>query len=254
MRRSLLVAAVLGLLTACTPSGPPAPPVEPSAPAALATLATLATSAPATSAPSRSAPSTRTTPTGPLIVPNVSSTRLLQAADGGEDPFGYGVMPPDHVAAVLRPPCASAAGPSEALLDLRVSATMSYRFSGSDAGYDGTVDEVLTRYRVDGAARLLAEWKAAVAACPHLDLDPVAADHAIVASGFAGPESVLVTTTRSGPTSRDDPQRFSSTEYTALIRLGDATIVVRVGPWETGSPRRDDVDRLIGAALARATA
>ena len=74
------------------------------------------------------------------------------------------------------------------------------------------------------------------------------------ASGFAGPESILVTTVRSGPTSRDDPLRFSATDYTALVRIGDAMIVLRVGPWETGSPRRADVDRLIGAALTRATA
>ena len=244
MRRSLLVAALLVLLTACTPARPPTPPVESSAPAALATLATVATSA----------PPARTTPTGPLVVADGSPARVLQAADGGDDPLGYGVMAPDRVGAVLQPPCASAAGPSEALVDTRVSATMSYRFSGSDTGYDGTVDEVLTRYRSDGATRLLAEWRTAVVACPHLDLDPVAADHAIVGSGFAGPESILVTTVRSGPTSRDDPQRFSSTDYTALIRVGDATVVLRVGPWETGSPRREDVDRLIAAALTRAIA
>jgi hypothetical protein len=191
---------------------------------------------------------------GTLVVADVAPARLLQTTDGGYDPYGYGVMPPDRAGAVLRPPCASAAGPSEALLDRRVSATMSYRFSGPTTVYDGTVDEVLTRYRSDGAARLLAEWKTAVAVCPHLDVDPVATDYAIVASGFAGHESILVTSTRSGPTSRDDPQRFSSTDYTALIRVGDAMIVLRVGPWETGSPRREDVDRLIGGALTRAIA
>jgi hypothetical protein len=248
MRRWPLVAAVLAVVattTACTPSAPrppTPPPVESAAPAALATLATVATSA----------PPIRTAPPGPLVVADVSPARLLQAVD--VDPFGYGVIPPDRLGAVPQPPCAGAAGPSEALLDTRVSATMSYRFGGPNAGYDGTVDEVLTRYRTDGAARLLAEWKVAVAVCPHLDLDPFAADHAIVGSGFAGHESILVATTRSGPTSRDDPQRFSYTDYTALIRVGDAAIVLRVGPWETGSPRRDDVDRLIGAALARATA
>jgi hypothetical protein len=237
MRRSVLLAVVTATIAGCTPSAPP-----PTPPPALATLGTLA-------------PTSTFFPTvvGP-VVGDVSPARVLQAADGGYEAYGYGMMAPARVAEVLQPPCAGAAGPSEALLDRRASATMAYRYRGPNSTYDGTVDEVLTRYRADGAARLITEWRMAVATCPHLDLDPVTADNAIVASGFAGPDSILVTTVRSGPTSRDDPLRFSATDYTALVRIGDAMIVLRVGPWETGSPRRADVDRLIGAALTRATA
>ena len=241
MRRSVLLAVVTATIAGCTPSAPP-----PTPPPALATLGTLAPT-------STFFPTAFPTGVGP-VVGDVSPARVLQAADGGYEPYGYGLMAPARVAEVLQPPCDGAAAASEALLDGRASATMSFRYRGPNSPYDGTVDEVLTRYRADGAARLITEWRTAVAACPHLDLGPVTAENAIVASGFAGPESILVTTVRSGPTSRDDPLRFSATDYTALVRIGDAMIVLRVGPWETGSPRRADVDRLIGAALTRATA
>jgi len=68
-----------------------------------------------------------------------------------------------------------------------------------------------------------------------------------------GDESILVSTLRQGPYPGPPGTTFSTTHYTAIIRIGDAAIVLTVYGWETASPKREDVDRFVQAAVARAT-
>jgi hypothetical protein len=74
----------------------------------------------------------------------------------------------------------------------------------------------------------------------------------VVGTGFAGPDSILVRTISAGPP--DQPYSDPHTSYVAVIRSGDVIILLSFAGYEGGSASRTDVDRLIGAALARATA
>ena len=232
MRRALLALTVLAVASGC---GSPAPSPSSSAPP-----------------PTSAAPAPSPTPT--LVVGDVTPARVLQVADGGRDPYGYGPMRADDLAPVLRPPCATADGASEALMAKRATATMSYRFSPPPLdSLEGDVSEVLTRYRNDGANRFVAEWRTGVAACPHEQFNQTTADHTVLGTGFVGDESILVSTLRQGPYPGPPGTTFSTTHYTAIIRIGDAAIVLTVYGWETASPKREDVDRFVQAAVARAT-
>jgi hypothetical protein len=233
MRRRLLALTVLAVASGCT-----APAASPS-------------TAPA---PSVSAAPAVPSPTPTLVVGDVTPARVLQVADGGRDPLGYGAMRDEFIATV-RPPCATAAGASEALIVKRATATMSYRFSPPPSdSFDGDVDELLTRYQNDGAARLVAEWWAGVAACPHEQVGQNTRDHTVLGTGFAGNESILISTVSSGPGPGPPGITFSATHYTAIIRIGDAAIVLRVFGWESTSAKPEDAERLVQAAVARATA
>ena len=155
----------------------------------------------------------------------------------------------------MRPPCATAAGASETLTVKRATATMSYRFSPPPSDvFDGDVGEVLTRYQNDGAARLVAEWWAGVAACPHEQLGQTTQDHTVLGTGFAGNESILISTVSSGQAPGPPGTTYSATHYTAIIRIGDAAILLRVSGWELASAKPEDVERLVQAAVTRATA
>jgi hypothetical protein len=232
MRRRLLALTVLAVASGCT-----APSASSPAPA-----------------PSISAAPAVPLPTPTLVVGDITPDRLLQVADGGRDPLGYGAMRDEFVATV-RPPCATAAGASEALIVKRATATMSYRFSPPPSdSFDGDVDEMLTRYQNDGAARLVAEWWAGVAACPHEQVGPTTLDHTVLGTGFAGDESILISTVSKGQDQLLPGGTFAITRYTAIIRIGDAAIVLRVFGWERTSAKPEDAERLVQAAVTRATA
>jgi hypothetical protein len=235
VRRTLLVLTVLAVGSGCTSPAP-----SPS------------TAAPTSAPPTSSAPAPTPTPT--LTVGDITPARVLQVADGGRDPYGYGPVRAEQVAAILRPPCATTAGASEALMAKRATATMSYRFSPPpfDA-LEGDVSEVLTRYRNDGATRLVAEWRTALAGCAREQVDQVTSDHTVAATGFAGDESILISTVRKGP-APGPGATFTATSYRAVIRIGDAAIVLQVTGWELTSAKREDVDRFVRATLTRATA
>jgi hypothetical protein len=232
MRRFLLALTVLAVASGCT-----APTASPPAPA-----------------PSISAAPAAPSPTPTLVVGDITPDRLLQVADGGREPYGYGAMRDEFINTV-RPPCATAAGASEALIVKRATATMSYRFSPPPSDvFDGDVDEMLTRYQNDGADRLVAEWWAGVAACPHEQVGQGTQDHTVLGTGFAGNESILISTLRKGQAPGPPGTTYSATNYTAIIRIGDAAIVLRVFGWELTSAKPEDVERLVQAAVARATA
>jgi hypothetical protein len=256
------VAVALAALAAATSACTSTPPAGSAAPT------TSVASTPPTASPSAASTPTATASPEPPVptfaltgIPAVTADRLLRVADNGGKPPQAGVtaVPPGFIAGELSPPCATAA-PNEAMLAERVSISLPYRAHDTnispdnDVLFDGAVNEILSRYQPGGGAQFLAAWKAAVPACPHEDFAATrtVSDHVVVGTGFAGPDSILVRTISAG--SPDQPYSDPHTSYVAVIRSGDVIILLSFAGYEGGSASRIDVDRLIGAALARATA
>jgi hypothetical protein len=255
-----LAAVVAAGATGCTS----APPAGSSAVATITATTSAAASTSVVASPSASAIASAEPPVPTFaltLTPAVTADRLLRVSDNGGRPPQSGVAPVGaaFIAGDLSPPCATAA-PNEAALAERVSISLPYRASDSnispdnDVLFDGAVNEILSRYQPGGAAQFLAAWKTAVAACPHEEFSATrtVSDHTVVGTGFAGPDSVLVRTISGGPP--DQPYSDPQTSYVAVIRSGDVIILLSFAGYEGGSASRTDVDRLIGAALTRATA
>jgi hypothetical protein len=116
----------------------------------------------------------------------------------------------------------------------------------------GEVAEIITRYQVGGATHYLTETSAGVTTCARVDhSESVWSEHTIVATGFAGDTSILIMQERfSPPTTYNSGHTIS---YQAVVRGGDAVLILVVDGSESSNPEREHVDQLIKAAVARAS-
>jgi hypothetical protein len=211
---------------------------------------------PALSVPATSTLATAAAPSSPpLVVPDVTPARFLQLSDGGYDAHGGREIPAENQAALLANACGAPATSEQKLIE-RSSFSMSYRFSDPEWTYDGDVEEIISRYEPGGAAEYLTEIEQAVASCPHKAYSdsPATVDYAIVPAAVVGNDSVLITEYVDSHPTEFKPYRTSYTTMKMIIRAGDATILLRVTGWEGSDVKREHLDRLVQAALTRATA
>jgi hypothetical protein len=112
------------------------------------------------------------------------------------------------------------------------------------------------RYQPGGAATYLAELRSELASCPRQEHGgtTVTTDWATVATGFVADESMLLSAERSYDSPSPAGGRNSYTFYQALVRGGGTVIILYVYGWEASSAQLAHLERLLQAALTRATA
>jgi hypothetical protein len=208
--------------------------------------------------PSATSVATPTASAAPAIT-DIPAAAFLQTKDLGKG--GYLVEHGQGTDAIS--PCWGMPLRSDALRVVREEVVGTYRFV---ARYDkvnkrpvpdGTVNEVITSYRAGGASAYLAEVREQVARCatqvveePFLgDTVAVTWERTIVAENVAGDESLIWRRKSSG---RYAGRTHETNEFIAAVRLGDVVIMVHVGI-SPGLPLRDPIDRLVAAAVRRAT-
>lgn len=169
----------------------------------------------------------------------IPDAALLQPADLG----GASLEPAGDYWAELRPPqpCAARPYPSTALV-------RADRAGWTVIGYGDrptVIMEHVATYRAGGAHRYLGDLRRALAACRGLDGDNVR--WTIRATGVAGAESLLLTSTRYV----DYANTYKNT-WVLVARVGRALVVVADSGWEEGSGHEALVRELSGPAVRRA--
>ncbi|MFD2762953.1 hypothetical protein [Micromonospora eburnea] len=241
----LTVAAVAGVLGAGLPGSRPG---VLSAPAA----STASAVPPASAVPTRSAASTDSSsaPAGPSAP--VPATPLLQAQDLGpgdwrrfeaeqlenRDRWYWGFW--DGMCPGYR------SGPLPSLPHQKALETVAYRMDGASGGVT-SVSQIVERYTAGWGHDNLADVRAVIDRCGQPEpttATPTVERFAIVETGFAGDESLLV---------RQDLVRLRTSSagaehlgYIAVVRVGDVVTTVRAYP-----PEPDRVRGLAGLAAAR---
>ncbi len=242
--RSSLVAfvalAALSQAAACA--------AEPAAPGAAPPSGTSPTPIASPSLTVSPSPSTSTVLAGPFVVSDVKPSRFLQRTDVGSPDYYVPATPlqPDQQAGIVGGACAKAPESDELVIE-RASIGSLYQLDARP----GMVAEIITRYQAGGAAQYLTEINAGVTTCARVDHSAtVWSEYTIVAAGFAGDASILIMEQRFSP-----PTTYSSGHmilYQAVVRGGDAVLILQVSGWESSNPGRGHVDQLIKAAVERA--
>jgi len=160
------------------------------------------------------------------------------------------ILPSDRVTEARINPCGGRL-PSDDQRLARAAARVLYRFSTiPDATPDGTAYEVITLYRSGGAAGFLADLRAAVERCPTGAQGDMTIEREIGETNFAGDESILVL--------ENQKYDFEGTQSqtvvkVAAIRLGERILILDMMGWEGTDVTPAEMDRLIQAAIKRAT-
>jgi hypothetical protein len=98
----------------------------------------------------------------------------------------------------------------------------------------------------NGAPQYMSELTAALAACQ----SDRRLSYTVVASNFAGDQSVLIRVDQAPP---GDPRVPSvSSWYQVVMRADDVVMVLTVTPFESGSVPRETVDTMLDVAIGRA--
>jgi len=193
-------------------------------------------------------PSTSTVLAGPFVVSDVKPSRFLQRVDVGSPDYYVPAtqLQPDREARIVGGACAKAPESDELVIE-RASIGSMYQLDARP----GEVAEIVTRYQTGGAAQYLTEISAGVMTCARVDHSPsVWSEYTIVATGFAGDASMLIMQEEfSPPTTASSGHTIS---YQAVVRGGDAVLILVVSGAESSNAERVHVDRLIKAAVERA--
>jgi hypothetical protein len=140
---------------------------------------------------------------------------------------------------------------SDSAIGVRRTRTIAFHSPEAPEGYvpSGTVNHTITVYRSGGAARALAELRAAVTACPTETDGATTYTHAVVSAPKRGDGSVLVKVTGA---SSQIPIGYSA--YVSVVRLGDVVSVLFAVGWEGATVERAQIDSFTQQAVRRITA
>ena len=186
----------------------------------------------------------------PAPEPSVVQAKwFLQAEDLGNGGTSE-ILPSDRVTEARINPCGGRL-PSDDQRLARAAAHVLYRFSTiPNSTPDGTAYEVITLYRSGGAAAFLADLRAAVQRCPTGAQGDMTIEREIAKTNFAGDESILIHETLSYDFEGTQAQ---TVVQVAAIRVGERIIILDVMGWEGTDVNPTELDRLIQAAIMRAT-
>lgn len=223
-------------------------------PVAVLVAAVLAACAPPGGAPTSpdTQPSTPVTATSPTVVPTATAlTEIPPAAFLQPEDLGPGDAITDGmVLEAWLNICGETRLGSDGMLATQSYIGFRYYYSGNRDASDGYGYEVMSSYRPGGAEAYLAEVRERVAGpCSRFEDDEYVIEHAVVAEAFGGDDAIRIlrrtTFTANGR---------SNTSYGVVVRFGDVVAFICViTPWD-GSDHAGYVDRIVAAALSRATA
>jgi hypothetical protein len=225
----------LGALPGCDSPAPVGP--SPAAP----TSSAATTDAPAVT-PTRA-------PAHPFVIADASTGRLLQAADGLSS-YDRHAIRDDELARLVHLPCVTGTPASDARINGRAGMSMAFASAPPPYGVDSQVSQTLTLYRAGGAIQYMSELAAALTACPSEPSGSRTLTRTVVQRDFAGDESLLIGINYSAAANPTMPS--VSSMYQVVLRADDVVMVLLVEPFETGDVRRETLDRMLEAAIARA--
>lgn len=219
--------------------------------------ATTPGSPPAT-APSSLPPATTQPPTPTpnrlVTIPNRAFLHKEDTVFGTAVPADYPRGPRAEFGRVgdeyLPQPCSSGEFDSDSAIEARRSAGLYVDHYPATGPYPSQLDQTITRYAGDGARRYLADLRSAIDRCPSIRRNGTIYRHRIVASGFAGDESLLITRTFLTRYIEEQPL-YEATYYVAVVRVGDTVTVLYDQGWESAPSPRAELETLADRAALR---
>jgi hypothetical protein len=120
----------------------------------------------------------------------------------------------------------------------------------ADSPSPAVMSETITKYAYGGAREYLAELRGAVGRCPSVNRNGTAHRHRIIARGFAGDESLLITRTFLTRYRQDQP--FHEATYRmAVVRIGAVVLVLYDHGWENSAISPTYFEQVAAAAVRR---
>ncbi|MCP2326933.1 hypothetical protein HDA40_005440 [Hamadaea flava] len=196
-------------------------------------------------APSASPSSSPATRSGPKTIP---AKAFLQKEDTRSTDG------PAVISEPMLPPLCKARYASDAVRQVRQTRTMRYYNPGTplDNTPDGTIQQTISSYTSEGGARLVAEIKAAVEACPQETLEGYTYTNRLLTGPKHGDESLLFE--RAYPTRDIDGKLTGGKDIRliAVVRVGNVVTVLYETGWEMGwSAEPASMERLTAKAEQR---
>jgi hypothetical protein len=211
--------AVVAIAASCTPSGGPG-------------------------APSAQTPSSSVEPSpAESVLAQLPPEVFLQPADLGPGD----VLTKDVVNEVVMTPCGGRVAEADATLVTRVFIGFRYYFARRPT-FDGYGHEVITSYRAGGAEAYLNEVRRGLAgACARYEDAENLHENTITAERFGGNDSIRITRK-----STWKPNGRASVAHIAIVRFGNAVVVIQIVEGYDGIDDPANVDRVVTAAVNRA--
>src|SRR5262245_8947880 len=201
----------------------------------------------ASAAPSAAgSPTPRGTPS-PTARPAIPDGAMLAESDLGGGSINESTV--EDYGDALPNPCHTPPPPDSQRVLARRGVHVIYAFGSAAQPTRGTAYHVVTRYHAGGGVRYLADLRMLLSRCSERSFPDLEFRYQIVATRFAGDESMLISETSIGDYGGEV---IADVNLIGVVRLRDVVIVVNVAGWEISSARRPDADRLIDAAVRRA--